>query len=148
MPQFKVLQYNQMIMAYMGIHSHRLSEPTNEFFYAFGTYYVLFCAIVLDILSTGMYILTNLSQFHKILQTFVVFIGGFQHAGMLLSIGLHMKKVKLLQLDLQEIVDQGKCSGRVDCDLLEKHCRLWMNRCGNHIPSEYLENQSSTNRDE
>lgn len=121
MPQFKVLQYNQMIMAYVGIHSHRLTEPTNEFFYSIGTYYVLFCAIFLDIISIGMYILSNLSHLHKILQAFVVFVGGFQHAGMILSIGLNMKKVKLLQLDLQEIVDQGKCSEHGRSPLIAVH---------------------------
>lgn len=107
MKNFKVLQYNQIIMTHVGIHSHRLTEPTNEFFKSFGTYHVLFCAIFLDVISTGAYIYRNLSQFSKIFETYIVFIVAIQYAGMIISIGLNMKKVKLLQLELQEIVDQG-----------------------------------------
>lgn len=106
-PKFKVLLYNKTLMSYIGINSERLTEPSNEFFRSVGTYYVLFCALFLDVISIGLYILENVSQFSQIFQTFIVFIGGIQHGGMILSIGLNLKKVKLLHLTLQGIVDEG-----------------------------------------
>ncbi|XP_055304812.1 odorant receptor 67a-like [Sitodiplosis mosellana] len=107
MAKFKVLKHNQELMALLGIHSHRLTEPTNEFFKLPVTYLVLFILCTFSITSCAMFAYKNFSQFGAALEAIYIMIAGVQCGGMYLSVGLKMKQVKLLQQKLQEIVDEG-----------------------------------------
>ena len=108
MAKFNVLQYNQRFMAKIAIHSYRLTEPTNEFFKSPVPFIILFLLSVGHVISSGVFVYRNFRQFEVALQAIFVMIGGFQGLGMYLSVGLKMKKVKLLQLKLQQIVDEGE----------------------------------------
>lgn len=105
--KFKALKYNQVLMQWLGIHSHRLTEPTNAFFEKPIVYLVLFILIAFSITSSLVFAYTNMSQFGAALEACYIVIAGVQCGGMYLSVGLKMKQVKLLQQKLQEIVDEG-----------------------------------------
>lgn len=105
MEKFCVLKYNQRVMSTWGIYSYRLTEPTNEFFISIGTYYMLFMMIVIEIIGSLMYVYLHWPNFEEIFEPFLIACGNAQSTGMFINIGLKMKKVKLLHLKLQEIVD-------------------------------------------
>lgn len=106
-PKFKVLEYNQCLMARLGIHSFRLTEPTNDFFKSFATYVNIFLAFVLFVFSNAWYIYRIPTQFQAKIEAFLLIVAGIQYGGMFISIGFNMKKTKILHLKLQEIVDEG-----------------------------------------
>lgn len=95
-------------MAWLRIYSHRLNEPSNEFFKSFIPYFILFCAIVCDMTSSAMFILKHLSEFLVILDPCFIVISGFQSGGMYLCAGVKLNQIKRLHLKLQEIVDEGQ----------------------------------------
>lgn len=105
MAKFNVLKINQMYMARIGIYSYRLTEQTNEFYKSIAAYYICFFLIGLSI-STCVFVFENLSNFNEATVAILSAIGGLQAVGMFISIGLKMKKVKVLHLKLQEIVDK------------------------------------------
>lgn len=105
--KFQILALNQKIMVWMGIHSYRLTEPTNEFFYSFISYYNLLAAYGFLFASSAVVVYENWPNLDIILQPFSIVMAGYQVGGMFLSTGLKMKTVKLLQLKLQQTVDEG-----------------------------------------
>lgn len=105
MVKFKVLEYNQYCLARIGIHLHRLNEPTNEFFKTFVSYYYLFVFIILVIVSSGVFAWKSWPHMDMVSEPCLAIIGGFQATGMYLSIGLKIKKLKVLHIELQEIID-------------------------------------------
>lgn len=107
MKMFKVLKHNQTLMTWLGIHSYRLTEPNNEFSKSIGTYYILFTIFSIFIVSSG-YTAIFSSEFQTVIQATLLVVAGTQSGGMFLSIGLQMKKIKTLQLKLQEIVNEGE----------------------------------------
>lgn len=107
MANFKVFEYNQWYMTKVGLYSYNLTRPTNDLFKSFVTYYMLFFSIAFSIVSSATFSITHKSQFSLALETCFILIAGIQGSGVFLSIGLKMKKVKILHLNLQEIVDQG-----------------------------------------
>ena len=108
MAKFKVHKYNQAFMARMGIHSYNLTDPTNEFFKSFETYYHLFVVIAFFIIASSVYVYVNWPNLEVILEPTLVVMSGILYGGTYLSVGLNMRKVKLLHLTLQQIVDEGK----------------------------------------
>lgn len=108
MEKFKVLEYNQISMGWLGIHSKHLDRPTNEFYTSFTAYYVLFNVVAFTIISSVVYMYLNIEHFEIISESGLVAIAGVQVAGMFLTIGINLKKVKLLHITLQEIVDKGR----------------------------------------
>lgn len=106
MAKFKVLQYNQSFMEKLGIHSYRINVPTNEFLSS-SSFLILFILSVFSITSSAAYVFKNYWQFEAAMQSMFVIIAGIQCGGMYLSVGLKMKKVKILQIELQKIVDEG-----------------------------------------
>lgn len=104
---FKVLKHNQTLMAWLGIHSYRLTETSNDFFKSIATYYIIFTIVSIFIVSSG-YTAIFSSDFQTVIQATLLVVAGFQSGGMFLSIGLEMKKIKMLQIKLQEITDAGK----------------------------------------
>lgn len=105
--KFKVLEYNQISMGWLGIHSKNLNEPTNEFYSSFIAFYVLFNVVSFTIMSSAVYMYLNINHFEIISESGLVAIAGVQAAGMFLSIGMNLNKIKRLHLTLQEIVDKG-----------------------------------------
>lgn len=103
---FKVLKHNQSLMEFIGIHSYHLTEPTNDFFKSFGTYYILFSIVSVFLISSA-YTAIFSSEFQTGIQAWLLVIAGLQSGGMFLSIGLEMQRIKTLQLKLQAIVDEG-----------------------------------------
>lgn len=103
---FKVLEYNQMIMARIGIHSHNLDDPSNEFYTNFISYYFLFVIIFL-IFGSIVFVCINWPQYNVISDPCLIAVGCMQVGGMFLGFGLKMKTVKQLHLELQEFVDAG-----------------------------------------
>lgn len=106
MSKFKVLQLNQNVMARIGIHSHNLAEATNEFFNSFITYYIIF-VVTFFIFGSMTFVVINWPQYDIVAEPCLIAVGCIQVGGMYIGVGLKMKKVKLLHLRLQEIVDEG-----------------------------------------
>lgn len=106
--KFRVLAYNQDFMARLGIHSHRLTDPTNEFFKSFATYYNLFIGITFNVIGSTVMVYKYWPDLDIILEPCTIVMGGLQCVGLYLSIGLKMEVIKMLHLQLQKIVDQGK----------------------------------------
>lgn len=107
MARFNVLDYNQHFMAKIGIHSYRLTDPSNEFFKTPSAYLILLILSVFSISSSAAFVYKNTDHFEAALQAIFVIIAGVQCTGMYLSIGLKMEKVKKLQIELQKLVDDG-----------------------------------------
>lgn len=105
--KFKVLKHNQSLMAWLGIHSYRLTEPSNEFYKSFGTYYILISIVSVFLISSAYTALFS-SDFQTVIQAWLLVVAGIQSGGMFISIGLEMKTIKRLQLKFQEIVDKGE----------------------------------------
>lgn len=107
MSKIHVLKCNQKVLTPLGLYSYRLNEPTNEFYTAFGPYYVQFFNLIFLTFSSAVFTFQNLSQINLALQNVSLFTAGIQCAGMFICLGMNMKKVKVLHLKLQEIVDRG-----------------------------------------
>lgn len=105
--KFKVLEYNQISMEWLGIHSKRLNDPTNEFYRSFVAYYILFNVISFTIIASAVYMYVHIDNFEVITESFLVACAGIQVAGMFICIGINMQKVKTLHITLQELVDKG-----------------------------------------
>lgn len=104
--KFRVLKSNQDVMSWIGIHSHRLAEPTNEFFKSFASLYILF-TVGFFIFGSIMYVVIHWPHYDEISEPCLIAVGCIQVGGMFLAIGLKMKKMKRLHLRLQGIVDEG-----------------------------------------
>lgn len=107
MSNLKILEYNQAFMTKIGIYSYQLTNPSNEFFSSFMTYFILLNGTVFTIISSAVFVYKHLSDFQIVLETCLILIAGIQSCGAFLSIGLKMKEMKLLHLKLQAIVDEG-----------------------------------------
>ncbi|XP_031637695.1 uncharacterized protein LOC116350104, partial [Contarinia nasturtii] len=108
MEKFEVLKYNQISMGWLGIHSKRLNEPTNEFFRSFVAFFILFNVVSFTIISSVVYVYIHIHSFEMIAEPFLDACCGTQVAGMFICIGINMKKVKKLHLVLQELVDKDR----------------------------------------
>lgn len=108
MAKFKVLKYNQTLMSWQGIHSMNLTEPTNEFHRAPGSYYVTITLFAF-VITSAVRIHGYWPEMELILKPCSVAFGGVQCVGMFICIGLQMKNIKVLHLELQRIVDEGIC---------------------------------------
>lgn len=107
MAKFSVMSYNQKFMTWMGIHSYRLNVPTNEFLNSWATYYILFCLTTCAI-STTAYAHKISSQIGATIDLCYLIIASLQAFGMYINLGINMKRVKILHLELQSIVDKGE----------------------------------------
>lgn len=94
-------------MSWLGLYSHHLNEPTNEFFKSFVALWTFFI-MVLAIITSFWYMLDNWSiHVKQSLGAFKIAFAGIQSGGMFLSIGMKMGAIKTLHLKLQEIIDKG-----------------------------------------
>lgn len=108
MAKFNVLERNQAFMARLGIYSYRLTEPTIEFFNSIGTYYIFISLSVPILLFMLVLYHTEYTELDIILDAVFVIIALSQCLGAFISIGVNMKKVKVLHLKLQSIVDGSR----------------------------------------
>ena len=97
-------------MAQLGINYYNSTDPSDEFFKSFATYFNLIMAFIFCVMSSGAFIYLNWPDLEVVLEPFFIAMGGLQCGGMLLSVGLNMRKVKLLHFNLQQIVDEGNFS--------------------------------------
>lgn len=102
--EFKTLAYNQALMTRLGLSSHRLTEPTNEFFKSFMPYFNL-SFLAINLILCGVLMFWNWPVLDLILEPLLIIIAGVQSGGMFLGVGLKMKHVKVLNLNIQKIVD-------------------------------------------
>ena len=100
---FKVLARNQALMIRLGLSSDRLTESSNEFFQSFVPYFN-FTFLSINLIFCAMVIIQSFPNLDLVLEPLIVFIGGMQGGGMFLSVGLNIKNVKALYLDVQKIV--------------------------------------------
>lgn len=107
MVNFKVLEHNQKFLSWIGIDLHDLNEPKNTFFYSITAYYFLFTIITLTIMGSALYVFEYWPQFDIISQPIMFVFGGSSSIGLILSVGINMKSVKVLHLKLQTIVDES-----------------------------------------
>lgn len=106
MAKFKVLKYNQTLMSWQGIHSMNLTQPTNEFHRSLSSYYIAFTLFAF-VITSAVRIYGYWPAIELILKPCSVAFGGVQCVGMFISIGLQMKRIKALHLELQRIIDEG-----------------------------------------
>lgn len=104
--KFKVLKYNQSFMTWIGIYSHNVWKPTNEFYNSFSSHFNII-SLALCIISSAIFVFQNPSNLKRVLEALVVMVGCIQALGAYLNIGHKMKKMKVLHLTLQDIADQG-----------------------------------------
>lgn len=103
--KFNVFEYNQKFMAWLGIHSYRLEEPTNEFFSSLGAYYIALTIGFVSIVCACTTLFA--SDFKMVIQAAFALVAAIQSGGMFISVGLNMKKIKTFHLSVQDIVDAG-----------------------------------------
>lgn len=106
MAKFKVLKYNQILMNWQGIHSHRLNDDTNEFHKSWSSYYITFILFAF-VITSAVRIHSYWPEVEPILKPCSVAFGGVQCVGMFICIGIQMKNIKALHLELQRIIDEG-----------------------------------------
>lgn len=105
MSRLKVLEYNQAMINKLG-NSSNFAEPANAFFRS-KIVYLLFGMIGVCITLGALGIYENWPNLELVIEATIAFVGGIQSGGMFLSLGLHFRKIKTLNLKLQEIVDHG-----------------------------------------
>lgn len=72
MEKIQVLKYNQAYMAWLGIYSYRLTEPTNEFFKSIVAWFFMFDSFVMIIISSVLYIIKYMSDINAALGAFKI----------------------------------------------------------------------------
>lgn len=107
MASFNVLENNQAYMAWLGIYSRNLDEPTNEFLTSFASFYVLI-TMTISFCGSTAFIMNNWSiDLITTLEAFKIFLSTLQCIGSFVNIGLNMSKIRALHLTLQQLVDEG-----------------------------------------
>lgn len=106
MNKFRVLERSQNLMTRLAISSHRLSEPTNEFFTRFMAYYITFLLYAFSAANWAV-VDKYWPDISLILQAFAMVLAGLQCGGVYVSIGFQMKNIKKLHMELQAIIDKG-----------------------------------------
>lgn len=125
MAKVEVLKYNRKVMTPLGIYSHRLTEPTNEFYSSIVPYYFICFDVIFLTISSAVFSVQNISAIRLALQNVTLIVAGMQCAGMFISIGINMKKVKLLHLKLQGIVNAG---GKLSLKYLQQNSGIKMTK--------------------
>lgn len=114
MAKFKVLELNQRYMAYLGIHSHNLNNPINEFARSFAAYYFVFSIVLYGIIGSSVFIWKHWPKMEIVSEPIFITVAGSQLVGMFVCFGLKMKMVKSLHLNLQDLVDKGRLKIEID----------------------------------
>lgn len=137
MAKFNVLESNQSFMAKLGIYSYKLTEPVNKFFKSFMTYYMLFSLILICVILSAMGVYVNWPNIVMVLEAFLTVVTGSQCAGIFISLGLNMKKIKTVHLKLQEIVDEESEAFNIYWNI-EQKCRKYTKLMGSYTFSNQI----------
>lgn len=104
----KVLSKSLAFLNYFGLCcTKRLREPTNEFMQYTVVSYIYFAVIGPLLPASALYVYRNLIDFAKSCSSLMVFSSTIAGIGIFLTIGLNMKKIKRVYIDIQAIVDKG-----------------------------------------
>lgn len=101
MLKFKVLEYNEKVMSWLGIRLFQPADKSLSFLF-----YSIFLLLVTCTISCIIFIYINWPKMETIYSTIIVSIVTYQTSGMFLSFGLNTKKVSTVHLQLQDIVDE------------------------------------------
>lgn len=105
MLKYKVLAHNEKLLTELGIRFDRISQDKNEFFSSVFPCCLLIISIS-GLISSSVFIYTNLDHPENIFQASIVFIAMLQSGGMFFSFGCKIKLVKAVHCRLQEIIDE------------------------------------------
>lgn len=104
--KIQVLKYNQAYMTQLGGYSYNLHEPTLEFYKAPFVYYGA-VTLTFALVCSAIYLRENLQVVKEALEAFKIFAAGFQSGICSLVLAFQLKKIKVLHLKLQALVDEG-----------------------------------------
>lgn len=107
MTKLHVFKSNQAIMTRLGLYSYNLTDPRNEFFHSFISYYLLCQMGIFTVTGSFAFVFINWPQLDVVAQPFAIAFGASVCFCTYLCTGLKMKTIKLLHLKLQEMVDKG-----------------------------------------
>lgn len=106
MKKFRVLERNQNFMTRLAISSHRLTDPTNEFFTRLMAYHITFLLYAFAVTHWAV-VFKYWPDLSLVLHPFAMSLAGLQCGGVYLSIGFQMKNIKKLYTTLQNIINEG-----------------------------------------
>lgn len=104
--KIQVLKYNQAYMTKLGGYSYNLHEPTLEFYKAPFVYYGS-VTLTFALVCSAIYLHENLHEVKEALEAFKIFAAGFQSGICSLVLAFQLRKIKVLHLKLQALVDEG-----------------------------------------
>lgn len=107
MVKIEVHKYNRAYMAPLGVHSYKLQEPTIEMFDRV-CIYIGVIVLTFSLTSTTVYFYQNMHEVKEALESFKIFVGGSQSGVCALAVGFQMRKIKILHMKFQELVDEGE----------------------------------------
>lgn len=103
----KVLKFSQKYMAFLGISSLQLHEPTNEFLYSPGAYIILFGLLQL-VAAAFVYIINHITDLDTTTNSYIVISACAATAASFASMGASMKTTKSFHIELQKMINKGK----------------------------------------
>lgn len=106
-PKLEVFETIRPLMVRLGLHSYNLTEPKNEFFRTFVAYHTMAVSVLLFIISSIIYIYQNVTDFSAVPEPLVLICAGIHLLGTFTCLGLSKRNVKLLQIELQELIDKS-----------------------------------------
>lgn len=109
----KVLKFSEYYLTFLGICSHKLDVPTNEFLKSINAYIFLIGFFGPLCGFSAAYIYQNLSDLETSTNALLVLSAGMAASGAYISIGVNMKTVKRMHNELQKIVDNGRKHNRI-----------------------------------
>lgn len=106
MAKFKVLKTNQTYLNHVGISLDHSTSSTNSVFTFVLGYHVLISQII-ALITSAAFIWKYPTDIKPALGALKIFIGVSQCIGVFVGIRMKVLKMKVLQCELQEIVDKG-----------------------------------------
>lgn len=103
----EVLRLSVNYLTFLGILSHRLDEPTNEFYKTLRTYFFLIGHTCPILIASTVFIIHNFSDIVALTNALVIFSAGVSCFGAYMWIGIHMPLVKSLCIDFKIMATKG-----------------------------------------
>lgn len=104
----KVLSKSLATLDFFGFCcTKRIHEPTNEFMRYTVVSYICIAIIFSLLPASAIYVYLNLTDFAKSTNALIIFMGAISGLGTFNTFGLNMKKIKLVYIRIQALVDKG-----------------------------------------
>lgn len=103
----KVLVFSQKYMTLCGISSHKLHDPTNEFYRSIVAYSIIFGLFAL-VAAAAVYIFNHFTDLDTTTNSYIVLSACGATAASFIAVGINIKSVKLFYIELQRLIDGGK----------------------------------------